>query len=92
MWSGVDTPTCWHNLVTCCYECNNKKRDRTPEQAGMPLVKIVNGGKIQYKRPKRPNYVDLVLGASGLSLDHIPNKWMIYFSALMSKDERSFLV
>ena len=27
----------WHNLVTCCLRCNNKKADRTPEEANMPL-------------------------------------------------------
>ena len=27
----------WSNLVTCCYECNSKKADRTPEEANMKL-------------------------------------------------------
>ncbi|ACF13956.1 HNH endonuclease [Chloroherpeton thalassium ATCC 35110] len=31
---GGDT---WNNLVTACTKCNNKKANRTPEQAGMPL-------------------------------------------------------
>lgn len=26
------------NLVACCRECNNKKADRTPAEAGMPLA------------------------------------------------------
>lgn len=25
------------NLVTCCYDCNQRKADRTPEEAGMQL-------------------------------------------------------
>lgn len=29
--------TVWKNIVTACYDCNAKKRDRTPEQAGMRL-------------------------------------------------------
>ena len=29
----------WTNLVTCCKKCNQKKRDRTPEEAGMKLNK-----------------------------------------------------
>lgn len=29
----------WTNLVTACVSCNNRKGDRTPEQAGMPLIK-----------------------------------------------------
>lgn len=27
----------WLNLVCACKECNNRKADRTPEEAGMPL-------------------------------------------------------
>jgi len=29
----------WENLVACCYHCNNRKGDRTPEEAGLHLVK-----------------------------------------------------
>ena len=39
---GMDT---WENLVAACKPCNQKKSDRTPEEAGMVLNKI----------PKRPN-------------------------------------
>ncbi len=28
----------WMNLVAACGWCNNKKADRTPEEAGMPLL------------------------------------------------------
>ncbi|HYL68396.1 MAG TPA: HNH endonuclease [Candidatus Limnocylindria bacterium] len=27
----------WENLVACCYACNNRKGDRTPEEAGLKL-------------------------------------------------------
>lgn len=27
----------WENLVACCQPCNNRKGDRTPEEAGMHL-------------------------------------------------------
>lgn len=30
-------PSTWQNLIACCYRCNQRKRNRTPEQAGMPL-------------------------------------------------------
>jgi len=30
-------PTSWENLVACCYQCNNRKGDRTPEEAGIHL-------------------------------------------------------
>jgi 5-methylcytosine-specific restriction endonuclease McrA len=29
----------WENLVTCCHRCNNRKGNRTPEEAGMRLVR-----------------------------------------------------
>lgn len=29
----------WHNLVSCCVACNRKKNDKTPEEAGMPLLR-----------------------------------------------------
>ena len=29
----------WENLVACCYQCNNDKGDRTPEEAGLHLVR-----------------------------------------------------
>lgn len=30
--------TSWDNLVAACLPCNNRKADRTPEQAGMELL------------------------------------------------------
>jgi 5-methylcytosine-specific restriction endonuclease McrA len=33
---GRDT---WENLVTCCHSCNHRKADRTPEEAGMALIR-----------------------------------------------------
>lgn len=29
----------WENLVACCYGCNNRKGNRTPEEAGLQLVR-----------------------------------------------------
>lgn len=29
----------WENLVACCHDCNNRKGSRTPEEAGMQLVR-----------------------------------------------------
>jgi 5-methylcytosine-specific restriction endonuclease McrA len=31
--------TTWENLVACCHVCNNRKGSRTPEEAGMRLVR-----------------------------------------------------
>ena len=38
---------CWENLVTACVECNNKKGDRTPQEAKMKLL----------RKPIKPNHV-----------------------------------
>ena len=35
---GEDT---WENLATCCGSCNVKKGNKTPQEAGMPLLKEV---------------------------------------------------
>ena len=32
-------PTSWENVVACCKSCNAKKRDRTPEEANMRLLR-----------------------------------------------------
>ena len=31
--------TAWENLVACCHPCNNRKGSRTPEEAGMKLLR-----------------------------------------------------
>lgn len=41
---GGDT---WENLVAACVRCNNRKGNRTPEEAKMPLL----------SRPKRPHHI-----------------------------------
>lgn len=30
----------WENLVACCHSCNNRKGNRTPEEASMRLAKV----------------------------------------------------
>ncbi|MCS6896026.1 MAG: HNH endonuclease [Bacteroidia bacterium] len=37
----------WENLVTACESCNRQKGNRTPQQAGMPLL----------IRPRKPHYL-----------------------------------
>tara|TARA_B100000609_G_scaffold175041_1_gene152077 strand:- start:78 stop:629 length:552 start_codon:yes stop_codon:yes gene_type:complete len=41
---GSDT---WDNLITACKKCNNKKGNRTPEEANMPLL----------SKPRRPHHI-----------------------------------
>jgi 5-methylcytosine-specific restriction endonuclease McrA len=31
--------TAWENLVACCHVCNNRKGNRTPDEAGMKLAR-----------------------------------------------------
>ncbi|MGH9632503.1 MAG: HNH endonuclease [Bryobacteraceae bacterium] len=31
--------TSWENLVACCHSCNNRKGNRTPDEAGLKLVR-----------------------------------------------------
>jgi 5-methylcytosine-specific restriction endonuclease McrA len=40
----------WQNVVTACSPCNNRKGDRTPDEAGLALRTV----------PREPNYVHLV--------------------------------
>ena len=42
----------WGNIVCCCVACNSRKGGRTPEQAGMRLVRV----------PKRPRHNPLLRG------------------------------
>ena len=39
-------PTTWENIVCSCVECNTQKANRTPQEAGMHLV----------RKPKRPKW------------------------------------
>jgi 5-methylcytosine-specific restriction endonuclease McrA len=55
--------TTWDNIATCCWDCNEKKADRTPAEAGMSLRR-------QPVKPKiRPQ-----LGLS-LNLPNTPDEW-----------------
>jgi 5-methylcytosine-specific restriction endonuclease McrA len=55
--------TVWNNIVTSCYDCNARKRDRTPEQAGMKLL----------SRPVQPRWVPAM--TLRISQDHTPSAW-----------------
>lgn len=44
---GSDT---WENMVCACIKCNNKKGDRTPEQAGLKLL----------RKPYRPSHITFI--------------------------------
>jgi 5-methylcytosine-specific restriction endonuclease McrA len=40
-------PSTWENLVCACIRCNNRKNDRTPEDANMHLI----------RKPRQPKYI-----------------------------------
>ncbi len=46
----------WTNVVTCCLTCNLKKGGRTPEEAGMRLM----------KQPKAPIWIPLLTQSLGI--------------------------
>lgn len=54
----------WENLVCACIRCNNKKGDRTPEEAGMKLLSV----------PRRPHHVAFIRHFVG----RIDEKWKPY--------------
>jgi 5-methylcytosine-specific restriction endonuclease McrA len=54
----------WENLVCACIRCNNKKGDRTPDEANMPLR----------RPPRRPNHITFIQRFIGLG-DH---RWKRY--------------
>ncbi len=58
---GKDT---WENLVCACLKCNSKKGNRTPEAAGMKLL----------RKPKKPTHLFFLQISAG----KIPQKWRPY--------------
>ena len=58
---GEDT---WENLVCACVDCNNRKGDRTPDEARMPLP----------RRPIRPNHVTFIRHYVGV----LDERWKPY--------------
>lgn len=56
----------WTNIVTACYSCNYKKKDRTPDKAGMKLRSV----------PIHPNWVPSI----NINIDskEAPSAWASY--------------
>jgi 5-methylcytosine-specific restriction endonuclease McrA len=59
--------TKWENIATCCIECNWKKADRTPEEAGMILKNK------PYRPDRQPLMRRLVFAAP-----NSPDEWRDY--------------
>lgn len=58
--------TVWENIVTSCYPCNTLKRNRTPQQAGMRLI----------KQPVIPK--TLPMTSPVISMRSVPELWLPY--------------
>ncbi len=58
--------TVWENIATSCYPCNDRKGSRTPEEAGMTLV----------RKPFKPHTLPLVPIIQ--SVREIPPVWRDY--------------
>jgi 5-methylcytosine-specific restriction endonuclease McrA len=56
----------WDNIVTCCIPCNRRKGDRTPEEAGLHLI----------RKPRRPDVLPSLTLTLGLR--RAPESWRDY--------------
>jgi len=55
----------WENLVMCCLDINSKKADRTPDEAGLKLL----------KKPERPKWSPVYARFARLASSTIPSSW-----------------
>ena len=56
---GLDV---WENVVTACVHCNSRKANRTPQQAGMPLLAV----------PYQPSWIEhLILSNRNILADQM---------------------
>ena len=60
--------TTWENIVTCCIECNNRKANRTPAEAGMKLL----------HKPKKPTYLPSI--TIKMNSNQMPEEWKVYWT------------
>lgn len=67
----------WTNIVSCCVPCNSRKSGRTPEQAGMKLL----------KKPIQPKAIPAVF--IQISRKNVPDAWRDYLYWTGSLDEGS---
>lgn len=67
--------TTWKNIVTCCEPCNSKKRDQTPNEAGMHLR----------SKPSQPSWVPSM--TIRISKSSAPSAWASYLYWTSELDE-----
>lgn len=60
-----DSGKSWENIVTACWKCNGKKGNKTPDEAGMKLL----------KKPVKPSWTpQLIIKLKGTE----PESWLSY--------------
>ena len=64
---GCDT--CWENLACCCTRCNNLKANRTPDEAGMSLLRPA----------RRPKYIPYLNYTKFVAATRNPH-WQAYLA------------
>ncbi|MGE0789557.1 MAG: HNH endonuclease [Sandaracinaceae bacterium] len=69
--------TCWENIVMACTDCNAKKRDRTPRQAGLQLKTT----------PVKPGWLPLIAFRVDPACS-IPDAWVnwIYWHGALDEE------
>jgi 5-methylcytosine-specific restriction endonuclease McrA len=61
----------WENIVACCVRCNRRKANRTPEQAGMRLL----------RQPRRPRYLPTM--TVRVDCRQVPEEWLPYWQVTL---------
>lgn len=63
----------WENIVAACMRCNQRKSDRTPEEAGFKLLKM----------PRVPHWLPGVVGS--IRTKSTPDVWEPYLALLVQR-------
>lgn len=64
--------TCWENIVTSCTFCNASKANKTPEEAGMTLL----------RSPKKPTRLPTVTVEMN---ENVPEEWKYYWTSSLQQ-------
>lgn len=72
--------TVWENIVTSCYICNDRKGARSPEQAGMRLL----------RKPFKPK--TLPMSAPVWKTNQMPTQWAPYLQSASSSFEETLRI
>ncbi len=65
--------TSWDNIVTCCIDCNSRKANKTPAEAGMQLA----------RQPRKPRWLPIV--TVDMDIRRVPAEWQPYWSSALDR-------